>query len=157
MRIEDFNVLPAHVSFSRGNVRVFLEDGNYLVKFFRGENIYVGEIHLDKLEWGAFPHNDQLEDWRIEFWDESYLVYVHYHLIHGSNILFIPQPKSHIQPMVEGLIEECKKVQEMGGIAWTFFEGCYRFRDLLDKENIKTFEFGKDLYEEFPYIIEKKY
>jgi len=157
MRIEDFNILPAHVSFSHGNVRVFLEGGNYLVKFFRGENIYVGEIYLGKLEWGAFPHNNQPEDWRIEFWDESNLICVHYHLVHGSNVLFIPKPKSHIQPMVEGVIEECKKVQEMGGIAWTFFEGCYRFSDLLDKENIKTFEFGKDLYEEFPYIIEKKY
>jgi len=156
MRIENFNLVPAHVAFSKGNVRVFLEGGSFLVKYFRGET-YVGEIYLGKSEWGTFPHNDQLADWRIEFWDEYQLVYVHHHLVHGSNVLFIPKPKSNIKTMVEALIEDSRKAQEMGAITWAFFYGCHRLRDLLASENIRTFEFGKDQYEEFPYIIEKRY
>lgn len=156
MRIEDFNIIPAHVTFSNGKVRVFIEEGSYLVKFFKGET-YVGEIHLDKLEWGAFQNNNQLADWRIEFWDNDFLVGIHHHLLHGSNVLFITKPKSNTQTMVNGLLEDSKKAQNVGCTTWAFFEGCHRYSDLLEKSNIKTFEFGKDKQEEFPFIIEKNY
>ena len=156
MRIEDFYIIPAHVTFSNGKVRVFIEEGSYLVKFFN-DGTYVGEIYLEKLEWGAFQNNNQLSDWRIEFWSDDFLVSIHHHLLHGSNVLFIAKPKSNTQTMVDGLIEDSKKAQEMGCITWAFFDGCHRYSDLLADSNIKTFEFSKDGHEEFPYIIEKNY
>lgn len=158
MKIENFEVLPAHVTFSNGIVRVFLERGECTARFFKSDSL-VGEIDLGRLEWGAFPNNQILDDWKIEFVDKTTkeIISIHYHLVHSSNILFVPKPNSTLTEMVNSVIEDCKNAQLKGGITWVFFVGCYRFRGLLESENIKVFELGKDKEIEFPFIFEKQY
>jgi hypothetical protein len=158
MRIQDFDKIKAHVTFSKGIVRVFLESGRFLVKFFRGEE-FIGDSILGKLEWTAFPNDNVLSDWKIEFWDDigKSLVGVHYHFVHGSKVLIIPTPTKSNQIMVENVIEECKRAQSMGAKCSVFFEGAYRYKTKLEQEQIGVIMFGKNHREKFPFIIEKEF
>ena len=158
MKIQDFNIVPAHVTYSNSVVRVFLEQGNFNVKFFRDSTI-VWEEEIKSLEWTAFGNQNELEDWKIEFWDpnDNKMVAVHYHLVHGSNILIVPTPKTTTQNMVSNLINECNRIKSIGGIPWTFFNGCYKFRDLLLEEEIGILMLGEETESVFPFIIEKEY
>ena len=158
MRISEYHRIPAHVTFSKGVVRVFLEKGNFLVKFYRGDN-FIGDIHLTDLTWAAFKNDNILEDWKIEFLDfeKGELKYIHYHLIHGSNILFIPEPLTTNQSMLKKLIEEIVDIKNRGGIPWVFFDGCYRFKKELEAIGVNFLRLGENKTTEFPFIIEKKY
>ena len=158
MRIEDYHKIPAHVTSSKGVVRVFLEKGNFLVRFYCGDN-FIGDIHLTDLTWAAFKNDNILEDWKIEFLDfeKGELKYIHYHLIHGSNILFIPKPLTTNQLMIKELSEEIIDIKNRGGIPWVFFDGCYRFKKELEEIGVNFFRLGENQSEEFPFIIEKEY
>jgi hypothetical protein len=158
MRIQDFDKIKAHVTFSRSIVRVFMEEGEFLVKFFRGE-AFTGESILRTLEWRAFPNDNVLGDWKIEFWDieGKSLEGVHYHLVHGSRVLFVPSPKNSNLSMVEKLIQECRDAQNKGAKCWVFFEGAHEYGDLFKKEGINLFKIGGNTRMNFPFIIEKEF
>jgi len=158
MRIQDFDKIKAHVTFSKGTVRVFLESGRFLVKFFRGEE-FIWDSILGKLEWTAFPNDNVLSDWKIEFWDDTgkSLVGVHYHFVHGSKVLIIPSPKNTNLSMVEKLIQECRDAQNKGAKCWVFFEGAHEYGDLFKKEDINLFKIGGNTGMNFPFIIEKEF
>lgn len=158
MRISEYHRIPAHVAFSKGVVRVFLESGNFLVKFYRGDN-FIGGIHLTDLTWGTFENDNILEDWKIEFLDfeRGEIKHIHYHLIHGSNILFIPEPLTTNQSMIKKLKEEIIDIKNKGGIPWVFFDGCYRFKKELEEIGVNFLRLGENKTMEFPFIIEKKY
>jgi hypothetical protein len=158
MRIDDFDSVPAHVTSSNGTLRVFLEEGNFLVKIYKDSDL-VWEDHISDLQWTSFGNNNELIDWRIEFWDDilGKMISIHYHLVHGSNVLIVPVIKDSSDNVIESIIDECNRVKSLGGIPWTFFEGCYKFRDLLLKEGINLFSIGESTESIFPYIIEKEY
>lgn len=158
MRISEYHRIPAHVTFSNGVIRVFLERGHYITKFYSGES-YIGEIELRDLTWGAFENQNELKDWRIEFCntETKKIESIHYHLVHGSNVLYIPLPKTTNGEMIKNLIEDIRKANKIGASTWVFFEGCYRFREELIQEGARFLRIGENQEEEFPFIIEKKY
>lgn len=161
MRISEYHKIPAHVTFSKGVVRVFLESGNFLVKFYRG-NSFVDDINLTDLTWASFGNGNILEDWKIEFLDteKGEVKYIHYHLIHGSNILFLPEPLTDLttnQLMVKELSKEIIDIKNRGGIPWVFFDGCYRFKKELEGIGVNFLRLGENKSVEFPFIVEKKY
>jgi len=158
MKIKDYKKIKAHVTFSKGVVRVFVEEGNYLVKFFRGEE-FIGESEIGSLGWTSFTNDNKLMDWKIEFWspEGGSIKSIHHHLLHGSDVLIVPHPKNTNQSMVEKVIEQCREAQAGGARCWVFFEGSYRFKDVLENEQIKILKFGQSRRIKFPFIIEKRF
>ena len=58
---EDINVSVADES-----ITVTIGTGNYLVKWFKNSDEYVGEMELQGGMWGAFSNEREVLDWRIE-------------------------------------------------------------------------------------------
>lgn len=161
MRISEYHKIPAHVRFSKGVVRVFLESGNFLVKFYRGDS-FIYDVNLTDLTWASFGNGNILEDWKIEFLDpeNGEIMHIHYHLIHGSNILFLPEPLTDLttnQLMVKELSKEIIDIKNRGGIPWVFFDGCYGFKKELEGIGVNFLRLGENKSVEFPFIVEKKY
>ena len=158
MKVQDFSKVKSHVTFSKSVVRIFVESGSYLVKLFKNEE-FINESQLNDLEWFAFPNQNELCDWVVEFWDTSgeNLIHKHFHLVHGSNVLFVPSPKESKSQMISRVIHECKESIRLGATPWIFFESAHEYRDLFKKEGINLFKIGGNTRMNFPFIIEKEF
>jgi len=156
MKIANYEDIKGHVTFAEGKVRVFVESGSYRVKFYKEDNLQ-GEMMLGSNEWGAYTNNNELLDWRIEFWDErgNNLLAVHHHLVHGSNVLLLPSTGGDIMLLVDYVLEKSEHIRLKGGIPWVFFEDSQEFTEMIEEKGIKILRIGDNLKSPFQFIIEE--
>jgi hypothetical protein len=151
----------ATVSIADEAVKVSIESGEYLVKWYKldgGE--FIGEFYLSSGTWGAYPTSD-LEEWKIEFIDpESQgIVTTHYHLLNGSKVLLFPTFKNEYgKPDLESLYSYASKISELGGKTYCFFENSYNHD--LESRGIIPLRFNQNIDDpdlQFSFIVNKEF
>ena len=144
-----------NLTFSEGSVKVAVYGGDYLVKWY-SEDEQIGEMMVKDFHWGAYPHNDLINEWSIELWkpDGSEMVLRQKLSIPNANILIIfnfqnPMGKIPIYP----IIDYCRSIMERGANPYVFFHGSESFD--LERYGITPLRFNQDMSIGFSHIIEK--
>jgi len=115
------------ISFHSGIVKVFVERGNYIVKWFRDNELY-GEMELFGGYWGSFPQKEELKDWHFEFWKDGDLLYKHYCPVNSSNVLLVPVERRLNKMEIKTLVvNEAKKLQFLGANVWVYVRNSHEY------------------------------
>lgn len=153
MKLIDFEEGRISVTFSEGSVKVTCAETPHLIKWFKSDQ-FIGQMDLAAHTWGAYPIGEEIDDWVIEIWSQDgfELLFKHYHLLHGSNVLIIPKLSGRVGKYpIDKLITYAKRIQERGAKTWVFFEGSHYFD--LESHNLHPLRMNQEEID-FQFIIE---
>jgi hypothetical protein len=137
----------ASLTFSEGMMKVTMMDSELNVKWFR-EHDFVGEMLLGPSTWGGFPHNNELSDWRVEFYsleETESPIHVAKYNVNRGNVLVLPISKIGQGKVMDihNLVDYCKSIQLKGANVHVFFEGSELFD--LEKYGIKPLRINQEV------------
>jgi hypothetical protein len=153
---EDINVSVADES-----ITVTIGTGNYLVKWFKNSDEYVGEMELQGGMWGAFSNEREVLDWRIEFYapDGSEVLFTHHHLVEGSNVLLFVSFNGDSGKIDLNLLFEYANSLKQRGVSrvYCFMDESYKYD--LESGGITPLRFNQHLEDriEFSYVLNKTF
>lgn len=150
-----------NISIADESITVTIEKGNYLVKWFKNSDEYVGEMQLQGGMWGSFPNGGEVLDWRIEFYDPagSEILFTHYHPVKGSNVLLFVSFDGDSGKINLNLLFKYADSLKQRGVSrvYCFMEESYKYD--LESGGITPLRFNQHLDErvEFSYILNKTF
>jgi len=153
---EDINVSVADES-----ITVTIGTGNYLVKWFKNSDEYVGEMELQGGMWGAFSNEREALDWGIEFYapDGSEVLFTHHHLVEGSNVLLFVSFNGDSGKIDLNLLFEYANSLKQRGVSrvYCFMDESYKYD--LESGGITPLRFNQHLEDriEFSYVLNKTF
>lgn len=153
---EDINVSVADES-----ITVTIGTGNYLVKWFKNSDEYVGEMELQGGMWGAFSNEGEVLDWRIEFYapDGSEVLFTYHHLVEGSNVLLFVSFNGDSGKIDLNLLFEYADSLKQRGVSrvYCFMDESYKYD--LESGGITPLRFNQHLEDriEFSYVLNKTF
>lgn len=151
----------ANVSIANGAIKVYVGAGDYLVKWFRDTSDLIGEMRLKNGFWGAFPNEEEVIDWKIEFWNPEgeNLVFNHYQLIHGSDVLLnVSFDNSDGKINLSTLFEYADLLKSKGvNRVYCFMEESYKYD--LESGGVIPLRFNQHMEysAQFGYILNKTF
>lgn len=123
----------------------------YLVKWYC-DDTFVGEMDLNSGMWGGFEN--QIGNWKIEFYQNSNLTHTYYHNLLSTNILILPKFQSETKGKLPNLYSVQRHIEEIeskyGCSVYVFFVNSEKF-DL----GFKTLKMNSNV--NFSLIIEKEF
>ena len=151
MKIEIQTNSHANITFNTLAKVAIKGNQSYLVKWFC-DNVLVGEMDLNSGMWGGFEN--QIGNWRIEFYQNSSLVHTYYHNLLSTNILILPRFQSETRGKLPNLYNIQRHIEEIeskyGCVVYVFFVSSEKF-DL----GFKTLKMNDNI--DFSLIIEKDF
>ena len=137
----------ASLTFSDGMMKVTMMNSELDVQWYKEQKL-IGEMRISPNTWGGFPHNNDLSDWRIEFYsteNPQSPIHVSPYDIKGGNILVLPVTKIGRGKVMDihSLVDYCKSIQLKGANVYVFFEGSELFD--LEKYGIKPLRLNQEV------------
>jgi len=138
----------ANVSFTN-LVKVSIRgEHGYLVKWYRDEN-FIGQMELNGGTWGGFEN--EIGNWRLEFWQGENLVNSTTYNIENKNILFIYNfnTEKGKLPNINSMITYISELRDKYNfIPYVYFKGSEKYN--LPFNTLKLNDFA-----DFIIIVEK--
>lgn len=127
MKLNLQNNSHANISFTN-LVKVSIRgEHGYLVKWYRDEN-FIGQMELNGGTWGGFEN--EIGNWRLEFWQGENLVNSTTYNIENENILFIYNfnTEKGKLPNINSMITYISELQDKYNfIPYVYFKGSEKY------------------------------